>query len=126
VTCCSAQQKLGAASIALYCQMTPLVGASEAADAEAVHLQELAGMIDLDVALEFGLARQSLGRRREAGEQRVAQRPGPDGMPAQDAVDAVGGDAEAAPLLAGELARDVRRPVAGMHEGDGDDALLDE
>ena len=83
------------------------------------------GMIDVDVALGLGVPRR-LRRRGVAGEQAVAQGPRADAVPAQHAPDAVGGDHEAAPLRTGELAGDVRRAVAGVPEGEGDDALLDE
>ena len=78
-------------------------GAGEAADAEAVQLHELAGVVHGDVALGLGLTCQ-LRWGGVAGEQRKAQGPRTDAVAAQYAPDAVGGDPEAAPLLAGELA----------------------
>ena len=67
-----------------------------------------------------------LRRRGVAGEQPQAQGPSADAVAAKYTPDAVRRDPQAASLLAGELAGDVRRSVAGVTEGKGDVGLLDE
>src|SRR5204862_199377 len=60
-----------------------------------------------------GDERQPLGARVEA-------------VAAQAAPDAVGGDDEAAPLLAPQLGGDAPRPQPGVGDGEGEDALLEQ
>lgn len=49
------------------------LGASEPSDAQAVHLDELAGMVDFDVMLGLGVASR-FRRGRIAGEETVSER----------------------------------------------------
>ncbi len=93
------------------------------ADEEAVHPDELAGSIGLDVAL-FGLSGRLVGCC-VAGDEGEALPAGREPVTAQRAPDAVLRDAEAAPLTASELRGHALGPEAGVGEREGDDPLLD-
>ena len=76
------------------------------------------------LGLRFGACR--LGRSGVAGDEAEALTPGVEAVALEDAPDAVVGEPDAAPLRPGELGRDARRSEAGVAEGEGHDALLDE
>jgi hypothetical protein len=86
------------------------LGSTEAADAEAVQLDQLTGMIDLQVPLRRRLGPLRLRRGGIASHQAVALGAGAQAVAAQHPPHPVGRQPDAAPLGSGELGRDPATP----------------
>ena len=78
------------------------------------------------MALGLGFRGCRLGRSGVAGHEAEALTPGVEAVALEDAPDAVVGEPDAAPLRPRQLGGNARRSEAGVAEGEGHDALLDE
>jgi hypothetical protein len=100
------------------------LGAAQAADAEAIELDQFTGMIDLQVPLRRRL-RPFRGRwRRVAGDQPVAFGPGREAVAAQHPPHPIGRQDDPTPLRPGQLSSDPGRPEPRVTERVGDHLLL--
>ncbi len=99
----------------------PALGACQAADVEAIELDQIARMVGFQVH-GFGRAR-FLGTRRRgvAGDQGQAPQAGVESMPAQDFEDEVGRDRLPAPFCQPELGGHPPGPQPGVTQGECDD-----
>ncbi len=91
--------------MAVYCH-TVALGARQPPDAEAIELDELAGMVDLQVPLRRRLGPLRLGWGGTPADQAIAPGPGAQVVAAQHPPDPVGRQLDGAPARLGELGGD--------------------
>ena len=99
------------------------LGATEAADVEAVDPDQLAGPLDVDVRFRLGLAWRFVGGA-VAGDEREPLGARVEPVSAQAAPDTVGRDDDPAPLLAAKLGGDPPRAETGVRDRERNDPLL--
>ncbi len=96
-------------------------------DIEAVHLHQLTGAGDVEVALLLGLGELlRLGWRRGTGDEPETLGRGLEPVSLEHPVDPVGAELDCAPLLPSELGGDALGPLSGVSQRIGEDPLLDE
>ncbi len=96
-------------------------------DIEAVHLHQLTGAGDVEVALLWWLlSLLRLGWRRGPGDEPETLGRGLEPVALEHPVDPVGAELDCAPLLPSELGGDTLGPLAGVAQGLGEHPLLDE
>src|SRR5664280_3452404 len=100
------------------------LGASESADVEAVDPHQLAGPLNVDVALWLWGSGWLIGRC-VARDQPEALRAGVQPVAAEHLPHSVRRDDDPAPLLPGELRGDASGTEAGVSDREGHDPLLD-
>jgi len=110
-------------SIAVSCQIAPLVPFRRPTKKQSIHSDQLAGTGDVDVALWAGIARRLIGRC-VAGDQPQSPGTGVEAVAAEHLPDAVGRDDDPAPPLPPQLRGDALGSKAGMPQREGDDPLL--